>query len=113
MKLKINESPTTKENIANNKPVERQPHYKRNAYHNKIDSVHKSKKLNVTEGYYIDDPEYVDNGQLKVCEYCLGAIESHEGYHPTIELYVDAEDPTQSTCDWCEESGFDTLYQFI
>lgn len=47
---------------------------------------------------------------LKVCRKCLMAIECHEGSQITQAIAVDEEDETESKCDWCEESGFDTLY---
>jgi hypothetical protein len=50
---------------------------------------------------------------LRVCDHCLAAIQSREGYLPTITLYVDEEDPVASKCEWCEEEGFDTLYELI
>ena len=50
---------------------------------------------------------------LRVCEHCLQAIISREGYLPTLTLYVDEEDENESTCEWCEENGFDTLYELI
>ena len=48
---------------------------------------------------------------LRVCEHCLMAIESHEGNQHARRIYVDEEDPTESRCDWCEEDGFDMLYE--
>jgi hypothetical protein len=50
---------------------------------------------------------------LKVCYSCLAAIESREGRQPTLVHYVDEENPTESRCDWCEDNGFDTLYEVI
>ena len=50
---------------------------------------------------------------LKVCEYCLCAIESREGNQPLLKIYVDEEDETESTCMWCKQSGFDILYEII
>lgn len=47
---------------------------------------------------------------LKVCRSCLMAIECHEGSQIIQAIAVDEEDETESKCDWCEESGFDTLY---
>ena len=48
---------------------------------------------------------------LRVCEYCLQEIESHEGRQRYKTIYVDEEDEKESKCDWCEESGNDTLYE--
>jgi hypothetical protein len=50
---------------------------------------------------------------LRVCDHCLAAIQSREGYLPTLTLNVDEEDPIASKCEWCEEEGFDTLYELI
>ena len=50
---------------------------------------------------------------LRVCERCLWAIESREGNQPTLKIYVDEEDETESTCMWCKQSGFDILYEII
>jgi hypothetical protein len=56
--------------------------------------------------------------KMWVCEHCLAAIESHEGNQAIlrhdIDLEYDEEDFEEaSKCDWCEESGFDTLYELI
>lgn len=45
-----------------------------------------------------------------VCDRCLMAIESREGNQATLRHWVDEDD---SKCDWCEEVGFDTLYELI
>lgn len=50
---------------------------------------------------------------LKVCRSCRMGIESREGTLPILTRYVDSESEDESTCDWCEESGFDTLYEII
>ena len=50
---------------------------------------------------------------LRVCAHCLMAIESHEGQQVTKTIYPDEDDPIESKCDWCEDDGFDTLYEFI
>ena len=55
---------------------------------------------------------------LWVCDHCLAAIESREGYLPTLRhdicLECDDEDfEEMSQCDWCEEFGFDTLFELI
>ena len=41
------------------------------------------------------------------------AIESREGKQITLERYVDENDDVESKCEWCEECGFDTLYELI
>lgn len=50
-----------------------------------------------------------------VCEHCLMAIESREGNQATLRhaLDFDEEDENESKCDWCEDTGFDTLYELI
>ena len=48
-----------------------------------------------------------------VCSHCLMAIESHEGKQATIEHYVDEDDEEEPMCDWCGETGFDTLYELL
>lgn len=53
-----------------------------------------------------------------VCEHCLMAIESREGRQAIlehdIELEFDEEDFDEaSKCDWCEQDGFDTLYELV
>lgn len=55
---------------------------------------------------------------LWVCDHCLCAIESREGYLPTLRhdicLEYDDEDfEEMSKCDWCEEFGFGTLFELI
>ena len=51
--------------------------------------------------------------KLWVCERCLMAIESREGNQATMRHYVDENDDDESKCEWCEEVGFDTLYELI
>lgn len=55
---------------------------------------------------------------LWVCEHCLWAIESREGNQAIlchdICLEYDEEDfDEMSKCDWCEEDGFDILYELV
>ena len=50
---------------------------------------------------------------LWVCERCLMAIESREGNQATLKHYVDENDDVESKCEWCEEVGFDHLYELI
>lgn len=51
--------------------------------------------------------------KLTVCRHCLMVIESREGRQFTRAIYPDFEDKTESRCDWCEESGFDELFELI
>jgi len=51
-----------------------------------------------------------DPNGFYVCGYCLQAIESHEDKQKTNVYYCDEEDEKDSRCDWCKDSGFDTLY---
>lgn len=48
-----------------------------------------------------------------VCEHCLSAIESREGNQATLRHGVDEDDDEESKCDWCEDVGFDTLYELV
>ena len=48
-----------------------------------------------------------------ICEHCLMAIESREGNQATLRHWVDEQDDEESKCDWCNEVGFDTLYELI
>ena len=58
---------------------------------------------------------------LWICSRCLAAIESREGNQAILEHYIDDEEWFDSTeeyeqtskCDWCEEVGFDHLYELI
>ena len=54
----------------------------------------------------------MERDKLWVCERCLCAISSKEGNQATLVHYVDEEDE-ESMCDWCEDVGFDTLYELI
>ena len=49
--------------------------------------------------------------KLTVCRHCLMAIESREGQQVTRTICTDSENETESRCDWCEETGFDELYE--
>lgn len=50
---------------------------------------------------------------LRVCAHCLMGIECHEGKQATMTIWVDEDDEQESFCEWCEESGFDTLYELV
>lgn len=50
---------------------------------------------------------------LWVCDHCYAAIWSREGDLPTLKHYVDEQDNEESKCEWCGETGFDTLYELI
>lgn len=54
----------------------------------------------------------MEREHLFVCEYCLQAIESHEGSLVTRTHCIDI-DEDNSQCDWCEDDGFDTLYEIL
>lgn len=60
---------------------------------------------------YGDD--YEPRKTLWVCEHCLWAIESREGNQATLVHYVDETDAVDSKCEWCEQRGFDTLYELV
>ena len=53
---------------------------------------------------------------MRLCEHCLCGIESHEGTIPMkIHVYIDDAEynenfEKESTCEWCEESGFTELW---
>ena len=50
---------------------------------------------------------------MRVCERCLAYLMSREGRLPNVAVYVDEDEEDESTCEWCEESGFDTLYELL
>lgn len=50
---------------------------------------------------------------LWVCDHCLTTIESHEGNQVTLRHSVDENDDVESKCEWCEDTGFDTLYELV
>jgi hypothetical protein len=60
-----------------------------------------------------EDPLDKEKNNMWVCEHCLWAIESREGHQATLSHYVDEEDEDESKCDFCEEHGFDLLYELI
>lgn len=60
----------------------------------------------------------MERKKIWVCKHCLAAIESRERrqviLRHDIELEFDEEDfDEMSKCDWCEASGFTTLYELI
>lgn len=71
----------------------------------------------LTEEEYDATDVYVKRHHLSktlwVCDRCLCAIESHEGKQIYREWDVDPDDERQSKCDWCENIGFDTLYELL
>lgn len=55
-----------------------------------------------------------NTGNLRVCWRCLMGIEAHEGKQRTTKIFIDVEDePEKSVCEWCEEDGFEELYEFV
>jgi hypothetical protein len=50
---------------------------------------------------------------LHVCDHCLAAIWSREGNQATLTHHPDEDDLEGSMCDWCEQVGFDTLFELI
>ena len=65
------------------------------------------------EEYGLLESQSQREGHLFVCSHCLMAIESREGNQATLRHYVDEDDDNESKCDWCDETGFDTLYELI
>lgn len=55
----------------------------------------------------------MERKNMWVCPHCLMGIEAHEGNQATLKHYVDEDDEEESKCDWCEECGFDTLYELV
>lgn len=63
----------------------------------------------------------MERKNMWVCHHCLMAIEAHEGNQAILEHDVDEEEWFDSTeeyeqaskCDWCEQNGFDTLYELV
>ena len=47
---------------------------------------------------------------IRVCEYCLQEIEYHDGKQRYTHVWVDEDDENESRCDFCKESGFDSIY---
>lgn len=68
---------------------------------------------NLWNWYYMFDEDPLPRDSMLVCEHCLWGIESREGHQATLSHYVDEEDECESKCDWCEEDGFDLLYELI
>lgn len=68
---------------------------------------------NEVSSFTLADDGKILRKKMWVCEHCLWAIESREGHQATLSHYVDEEDECSSKCDWCEEDGFDLLYELI
>jgi hypothetical protein len=64
-------------------------------------------------GFTIADDGKILRENMWVCEHCLCAIENHEGNQAVLRHSVDEDDDVGSKCDWCEEVGFDTLYELV
>lgn len=64
-------------------------------------------------GFTIADDGKILRKSMWVCDHCLTAIESREGNQAVLKHFVDEDDDVESKCDWCEEVGFDTLYELI
>lgn len=71
----------------------------------------------LAEEEYDATEEYVKKHNLGphlwVCKNCFYAIEAHEGKQIHREWDVDPDNERQSKCDWCENSGYCTLYELI
>lgn len=63
--------------------------------------------------FTLDDSGKILRKTMWVCSHCLAAIESREGNQAVLKHFVDEDDDVGSKCDWCEEVGFDTLYELI
>ena len=55
----------------------------------------------------------MEREKLWVCERCLMAIWSRQGNQATLKHYVDEEDENESKCEWCGDTGFDTLFELV
>lgn len=79
------------------------------------DNIAKSllKWYDEVKDFTIDNDGKILRKTMWVCEHCLMAIESREGNQATLKHYVDEDDDIESKCDWCEENGFDTLYELV
>lgn len=64
-------------------------------------------------GFTIADDGKILRKTMWVCDHCLAAIESREGNQAVLKHFVDEDDDVESKCDWCEDVGFDTLYELI
>lgn len=60
-----------------------------------------------------DNGKIVRHKNLWICEHCLYALESHEGNQLTVKHYVDENNENESKCEWCEDIGFNTLYEIL
>lgn len=52
-----------------------------------------------------------DKKNPHICDYCLQEMESRGERKFVKKLDVDEMNEKESKCDWCKESGFDTLYE--
>ena len=52
-----------------------------------------------------------DEKNPHICEYCLKEMESRGERRFVKRIDVDEMNDKESKCDWCKESGFDTLYE--
>ena len=69
--------------------------------------------MNLANANGVKEESIMAREKLWVCEHCLWAIESREGPQAQLRHYVDEEDENESKCEWCEEHGFDVLYELI
>ena len=52
-----------------------------------------------------------DKKNPHICDYCLQEMESRGERRFIKKIDVDEMNEKESKCDWCKESGFDTLYE--
>lgn len=75
-------------------------------------SVDKDRVLKAMEKlnkYRVTDNK--DEKNPHICEYCLKEMESRGERRFVKKIDVDEMNDKESKCDWCKESGFDTLYE--
>ena len=60
----------------------------------------------VEENYELDRDNYE-----YICKNCLKQFEHDKGPQKYSIIDVDPNNKAESECDWCEKSGFDTLYE--
>ena len=68
---------------------------------------------NEVKDFTLDDDGKILRKTMWVCDHCFAAIESREGNQAVLKHFVDEDDDIESKCDWCEDVGFDTLYELI
>ena len=63
--------------------------------------------------YYKSSKQRKRRDPIRVCRYCLQEIEYSCGKQHKLQVWTDPHDDKNNRCEWCKESGNDSLYELL